>query len=388
MAKPTNHLLGAVPGAVIASFVWWWANSAVRLKGVGLLERQPFPINNMYACAAIGAFLSIVASVLADQFVSRRRQRMETVAGRLGLSFREKVGRNSLKLSAQCHLFEDWESGRNHLDGKFDGTDVRIFDFVKCRTSRRHGSAGHDDTTREEQTVILFPMPDHIRLSVQILNHRAVVWLTTAFGFSGIRFQSDDVFLSDEDRNVLETFNDRYIVAQGLSHKEHSHRDKVNPAELFGQLEGLIGLPLMRQLLAGWGWSLELCGSQVAIWKHNKRIRPQQLPGRLTDAHEIYKHLVKGDSNGESPRLTAIGNAVMSPDVPFRQIGIIAAGGCLGMLLGAALFAPIFFMFVEEAPWIVFVWPFFGAAVMAASVWMVIKVSRRRENAKRDSQTI
>jgi len=378
MPKSVKYVLNAIPLALLAAFGWWFANGAVRQKGVGLLDRQPFPINNMYACAAIVGGLAIASFILADVFVTRRRQRMETVAGYLGFRFREKLGRNGLKLSGRMQLFDDWESGRNLIAGMTDETEIRVFDFVKCCRSRSHTTSGGDDTTtRYEQTVFLIDLPDHVRLSVQILHSRSTLMLRTVFGFAGIEFSSGDAFLSDDDQQALETFNKKYMVARSLVPTANSTESSPDSDNLLRKLEHTIGLPLIRELVNGPGWSVELCESHVAIWIHNKRIRPQDIPDRMNQVLAIVKQLVDGIGASSALKLTATGETSLNPELPFRQFGLLAGSGCLGMFLAAALFAPIFFLFVDQAPWLVFVWPIFGAAVVAATVWAAFKIAGR-----------
>lgn len=378
MPKSMKYVLNAIPLALLAAFAWWFVNDAVRQKGVGLLERQTFPVNNIYACAAIAGGLAIGSFVLADIFATRRRQRIETVAGYLSFSFREKLGRNGLKLTGRMHLFDDWESGRNLIAGSYDGTEIRVFDFVKCCRSRSRTTAGGDDTTtRYEQTVFLIELPEHVRLSVQILHSKSTLMLTTVFGFSGIEFHSGDAFLTDDDQQALDTFNKKYMVAHSLVPTASSANNSRDSDDLLRKLEHTISLPLIRELVNGPGWSVELCESHVAIWIHNKRIRPQDIPDRMNDVLAIVKQLSDGADASSALKLTATGDASLNPALPFRQFGLLAGSGCLGMFLAAALFAPIFFLFVQQAPWLVFVWPVFGAAVVAATVWAAFKIASR-----------
>ena len=67
----------------------------------------------------------------------------------------------------------------------------------------------------------------------------------------------------------------------------------------------------------------------------------------------------------------------MEIDAGVMEFVPLAIGGCAGMFLAFVLFLPIFFLFAEKVPWIVFVWPFFGIGVMATSALVASRIARR-----------
>lgn len=368
--------------AVMTGLLWYFANSFARKNGVGLLERQPWPLNNIWLCATAVAALAAISMLIAYQFSSRRREAMESAAGMLGLSYRGGVSRNSLNLQGPLCLFDDWDEGTNLISGEFDGIPVQIFDFVKTRTSRvQSSSSSGDNTVRENQTVFLLELPEDYGVPVQILRGKALLWMMQAFGLSGIEFQLEGSLAAEEDRTVLQKFNRDYLVLHGAvdgGHRDGQAARTLSSAaeEHLRRLETLMGLPLVKRLAEGRGWSIEVGRSHVAIWMQKTRLKPQQIPECLAEVTALHRLLLEGDAHS-GMRLSASGQATVSLQNSGSQIAVLAVSGCLGMVLAFGMFVPVFFMFADRAPWIVFVWPFFGLAVIALSVFIGTRLASK-----------
>lgn len=376
MGKYLKALLSGIPGAIFVAILWFWVNSATG----GMLERAPFPLNDIYACVGIGITLGIAGSCLAIFFANRRREALEGAAAGFGMEFSEKVDRNSLNVEGRLHIFDDWLEASNHMEGVVDDVPIQIFDLWKQHTSRSHGKSGSNRRTHnQKQTVYLMPLPQKSPVSVQLIQKGALGWMLGAMGFDGIEFELDGQFATDEDRRILAKFNEQYLVVQGLrrggSNPKPTQPVPDDSEKVLALLEQRLSLDLLRKLAEGRGFSLEICESHLAVWQHKTCVAPGDLVGALAEIVELYTLLVDGPADQRRMKLSASGQTSLTPEVSVRSFGAIAAGGCVGMFLAFAMFVPVFFLFVEQAPWIVFVWPFFGMAVVAGSVFVSTRIA-------------
>ncbi len=374
MTKLLKSLANAIPGAVLTAIVWYFMNRFTAGKGGGILDRQPWPINNIYLCAAIGAGFAVICSMVALYIVDRRNAALEAAAGLLGLRYRGKVSKSSLGISGPLHVFDDWAEGTNLLYGEFHSTGVQVFDLKKqCTTTSRNSSTSQSgtSTTTEHQTIFLLPLPEGQLVPVQILKKNAVSWIIGAMGFDGVEFSTNDQFASEEDRGDIQRFNDDWLVVRGLSRKGNRSAAATEDAaeDALRRLEATISFPFLKSLLVDQRWSVEVCDSHVAIWMHKKRVRPTQLADCLRRVTELHRILIEGPADSQA-KLIATGDTLMQMNLGVGRMLPIAVSGCLGMLVAFVIFIPIFFLFADKAPWIVFVWPFFGMAVVAGSVYI------------------
>ncbi|MCP4170946.1 MAG: hypothetical protein GY758_09270 [Fuerstiella sp.] len=381
-----KSLTNAIPAAFLTAILWYFINQFATQNGVGFLERQPWPINDMYVCIVIGAVFGIVSSLIALWFVDRRRQAMEAAAGMLGLTWRDAVDQNSLRIEGRLYIFRDWEAGTNLICGEFDGVDLKIFDLEKEWTSRSQSSSGgsSNDTHNEHQTIFLFALPEGVGVPIQMLRKNALGWLLDAIGFEGIEFHTNDSFASEEVKQTLQKFNDEYRVVQGHMTEQSARMSSSSPGilkESLAQLERRISFPLLMTLANGQRWSVEVCESHLAVWEHKTRQKPNSLANCLNEVTEIYQLFVDGSSSGPQMRLEVTGAAPIKMDAGISLFAPILAFGCLGMFLAFALFVPIFFLFVEDHPWLVFIWPFFGMAIMGGCIYFGTRFMKKRRKA-------
>ena len=77
MKDPLRIIGTAVPAAIAVGLLWIFLNRFVPQGGAGFLERQAWPISNIYICAAIGGVLGAGSAAVAALLTHRRRQAME-----------------------------------------------------------------------------------------------------------------------------------------------------------------------------------------------------------------------------------------------------------------------------------------------------------------------
>ena len=377
---PLAALVTAIPGAIIAGLLWFYVNKFLPQAGPGLLERQSWPLNNIYVCSAIGAFLAAGSALIAMALQNRRRRSMEAEIGLAGLRYQGSVDRNDLRLTGSLQIFDNWTEGTNYGRGEVGRTSVQMVDVRTVRSSSSMGSGGRrhrgNESTTVNQTVFLLPASERPFPTLSILRKRSSIM--AMFGHKGMEFHARNDAASEPDRRTLEEFRTNYLVTQGLVLKSNrAAEDSGEAASLFERMQEMIGLPLLRQLLMTGQWNLEFCPSHVAIWKAKKLIRPNEVAQQLQEVVELHRAILDGCGDHSETRLEVQGSAKMEIDASFGQFIPLAAGGCVGMFLAFVIFLPIFFLFADKHQWIVFLWPVFGMAMMAGCAVAGSRLSRR-----------
>lgn len=359
-----------LPFGLVTAFFWWWANGFAKQNGKGFLERQVWPLNDIYSCVGIAIGLAMVATGISTLFSSRRRQQMEAAGAMLGLTYRPEVSRKQLEVDGALPILDDWDSGHNLLEGSLDGTPIQLFDYVRISTSR--GENGRQETDRHHQTVILIPFEDNNGISASIRRHRGMAVIGSLLGFEGMTF-SCDAHASESEQDTVDRFNRQYVVMS-------PHANSVDSADdsLQQQLTHRVGFTVLELLQNGRGWSVDCCPSHAIYWVDRKQFKPamvRQIIGEVLAIHQ----LLTSDSR-DGPELRVSGQERIGTEMSVSSFGPLIASGCLGMVLAFGLFVPIFFMFADRAPWIVFVWPFFGMGIMMLTVYIAAKLARRNRN--------
>jgi hypothetical protein len=196
--------------------------------------------------------------------------------------------------------------------------------------------------------------------------------------FRGIEFEPRDTEISDDDRRVLDEFNNTYLIAQGLTRGSSRKARAVIPDdELQERLAQVVNLDLMRKLLSERAWNVELGDTHIAIWRHKHRTRPSAISNLLPQLLDIYNDVSNETKKRTAVPLQARGKTAFSPVLSLGGFGFITGTFCLGMLLAAGLFIPLFLMFAADYPWIVFAWPVFGMAVVFGTFKLALWIKRR-----------
>jgi hypothetical protein len=379
MKNTAVYVRDAFGGAMIVGIIWYFANAYTPENGKGWFERQTFPLNNMACCIAAGAALGALGTFSGNFARDRRRQAMQSAAMYNRLDFEPFLTKPQLGSARSLRLFDNWDEGRNLLHGRLRDVEISIFDLHKKIVTRTQSSSGSSSTTRRIQhTVFLFERPDSGGLTAQILRKGSLAFALTALNFRGVEFEPRDTVISDDDRRVLDDFNSTYLVAQGLTRGGTRTARAVMPDdELLAGLEQVVDLNVMRKLVAEHNWNVELGDTHIAIWKYKDRIRPSTISDVLPQILELHSGLSGASKQRSAVPLKALGTSIASREVSMGQMGWIAGSGCLGMLLAAGIFGPLFFMYADEYPWMVFAWPFFGMGVVIGTVKLALWIKRR-----------
>ena len=64
--KATPIVGGLLNCGMVTAVLWWMINSVWGVGGAGILQQQPWPLSNIYACTAVGAALGLAMRVLVS----------------------------------------------------------------------------------------------------------------------------------------------------------------------------------------------------------------------------------------------------------------------------------------------------------------------------------
>ncbi|MDP6557947.1 MAG: hypothetical protein QGG71_24985 [Pirellulaceae bacterium] len=378
MNKTLTYFRDAFGSAVIVAIIWHFGNGTTIVNGKGWFERQAFPLNNMACCIAAGALLGAVGAWGAHFLRDRRRQAMASAAAFNRMNFEPKLKKTQLGSASSLRLLDNWDEGRNLIDGFFEGVDVSIFDLHKKITTRSSASSQSSSTRHECQTVFLLRRPESGGLTAQFLRKDGLGFAVMALDLRGVEFEPVDAVVADDDRRLIDEFNKTYLVTQALTHGGAKASQSVTPDDqLCAGLEQIVNMDLIVALLSTGGWNVELGDSHIAIWRHKKQIRPSTIRELLPQIRDVF-HLLSGDlEKRRGLKLKASGTTVISREIAFSRIGLLVGSGCLGMILAAIVFIPLFLLYAKDYPWLVFAWPFFGMAVVAAVIKLALVIQRR-----------
>ena len=382
MKNPLTYIPAGIAGAVISGLIWYFGNLFDHRKGQGWFDRQEFPLNNMACCIAAGAVFGLVCAFIADVFRSRRRQAMQEAALYNRLEFQPTIEKSQLGAARTLQIFKDWHEGLNWMHGRIQNVGISIFDLHREIVSRSRSSSGSSSSTRyERQTVFLLERPEPSKLTAQIVCKGPLSFAFSLMSMIGVEFEPRDGVLNDDDQGVLDAFNDKYLVTQGTSNSgPRQLRQLIPDDELLAELESVIGLHLMRKISSDMNWNVELSESHIAIWVHKRRFAPTAITGQIPQVLDIFRDLTDGTSQRSAVPLRAREPSMPTAETATRSLGVFMVGGCLGMFIAGALFVPVFFLFVKDYPWLVFVWPFFGMATVLFTVKCLAKFQARRSS--------
>jgi hypothetical protein len=203
--------------------------------------------------SAIAALLFLVLFLVA---FARRMERERTEALRrlaetAGLEFQPTPEVSVVRALGDVQLFDRGHSKRvrNLMTGRLDGQHLAVFDYRYTT-----GSGKHQHT--HSQTVVLLPRAKMSLPDMQLAPENALVRIAEVFGYQDIDLESSP------------EFSRRYIV-RGAD--EAAIRAALYPgaASYFAQHEG---------------WTLELKSGGVAIYRANRRAKPEDMRMFIEDA--------------------------------------------------------------------------------------------------------
>ncbi len=302
--KSRPSVIGSTFSAGIAAGVLWWiANRCYTVNGVGWLERQAWPLNNVWLIATLGALVGLIAGLVRRAHGRRHDASIEDLCQRWGFTFAATASGDALPLA----VWPAWQDARCHMSGTRNGLPIEIVDVTVTE--------GTGDAARSRDwTVILLEaegLPDfelHPRTFTARLLELAGVPLVP-FDVAAVR---DPVAAAD----VREFTRHWLLVAADQDAARRLFRPEV-----------------MRDLERFVGWSLQSRGGYLALW-FGDGVQPAATREQLLhQALEMHDLLTRAAGRPDDQDLV--------PPLPAEQtkqraarLGCTVVGGVAGLFAG------------------------------------------------------
>ena len=371
--RPLKMLIDMIVAFVFGLFLWFAVNSVTAQHGMGWLESARFPLNSRIVSALIFSAVIGFSDFVGMLVKARRQSDMQTAAALMGLAFEPTPDPKALNLEMSMDLFENWHELRNVMTGRIGGTELTALELVT-----RIPASGDSSESYQEKSVILFKHDGSLPGRIAITHVGRLSGLVKLAGLSPIIIQSSPDTDALEPDHIVKVFNQRYLVSSGelsQSLTDENASLEMELEKIQNRIESVLSRPLLQLLTSGRGYSIEVGERQVAISIALKISRRAGITNVVSEVVRLFETLMNAVNSPKSLTVR------INPDSVVRvatKTGILfavfALGGVGGMFLAFALFAPIFFLFVEDYPWIVFLWPFFGMAVMIGSITLAFRI--------------
>lgn len=359
-------------------FLWYAINSTTTRNGVGWLESSQWPLNNQYLSAMILSFVIGGSDVFGLLIGHKRLSETEAAARMIGLDFLSSPDPSQMQVERSLDLFSHWHSLKYAMTGRVQGHNVTVLELVEYYP----GSGDDSSPSYPEKTVILleYAHPTGRQVSITYVGRFSSLINMTGLNIISIRpvYQNDSA-LADP---VVDRFNRKYMTGCQRLAEHLIHGLKPSDQELVEMrqsIESVLSRPLMEMLVSGRGYSMEIGEKQVAVSIDSKRGRKAGLSSIVNESIALFDRISRPVASAD--RIQAVIEAEPGKELvkqTGRLFGIFALGGIVGMFLAFALFAPLFFLFVEDYPWIVLIWPFFGMAVIIGCITMAFRIASRK----------
>lgn len=377
MHSTAKLLISPIPGAVVTGFLWFVINMMTEAKGVGVLDKQPWPVSDIYTCVAIGALLSFSVALLRWFRQRQRSSSLEAMCGMLGLKYSAEAKKGDFGGFKRLSVFDDWYRGLDRMSGEFRDLPVEMFDYTSRTVSR---SSENTSTSFHSQTVVLLPA-EPAWPAFELRPRGMLTSLISAAGIQGVQFELDDEMMArPEEREIVNRFNRSYFLSAGISTivKRWAGEETAQPDHNPPPLADQFTLDTLRMLGKHPGWMIESRDGHVAFWRANRIIPPSRRRAFLSQAIDLFETLSKPERTSADERLQVTQQAVSRTAIagPF---GGMAVGGCAGMFLAVAICFPLIaWAFANDFPgWIVFIWPIAGMMFMIGGAFAGLKIAAR-----------
>jgi hypothetical protein len=321
-------LRDVVGGAAGVAVLWTVANRSWQVNGVGWLERQDWPLSNVYLCALAGGLIGAVVGLLRWRAGAAQSQEAKHAALALELAFQPEVTREELGEAAEMGLFKDWRSGSNRLTGLVDGQPVEMLDY----TSAVESNEGDSEHT---QTVALLPAPDSLPV-FELRPRSALLRVLGVLGMEGITFDPEQA--PPEDAPAVRDFRQRYFLSRGLDLENAelavaaAEGTTVNKDEQEGPVRRLFTTEVLRHFAARPGWSVDSDGKHLAVWRARALVPGAGRERFLAEVLQVRQAIVLGAA-GEGAVVPAGRGMGGAAAVQGRLLGAVL-GLFAGMLVG------------------------------------------------------
>ncbi|MCL4206824.1 MAG: hypothetical protein KJ000_30450 [Pirellulaceae bacterium] len=372
MSSTLRILFAPIGGAVVVALLWLALNGMPGNPQRGWLEREPWPISSLPACAAIAAVLCLLHAA-GRHAQQNHNESLATAADRLRLQHSDSVVRSDLGEAAGLRVFSDWNEGRHRLFGRFEGLEVQMLDFTSVQSSAsRQGTKPRSDS----QTIIVIPLETPDWPVFEIHPRGLSTWMWDLLGCRGASFRfRDEPGVIGLDRAALGRFNRRYRVFVGFAQRVAEMAGLAlgvpvgaKPAQE-AELSNRFTMGTLRRFAETRGWTVESCGTHAAFWRSGKIIPAAKREAFLREATDLYRSLAAPAKDAADANLVIEAPEFDSSTLGRRMSGLIA-GALVGMTAAVVICVPLLLAIpMDLAGVVVFAWPFVAFAFMALGAY-------------------
>lgn len=206
------------------------------------------------------AAIAAIVFYLVYQAEKKRTAALADIALRMGLTFEAKVPKERLAILGPLHLFKRGHSQRakNLMRGKSEGREVVVFDY-------QYVTGGGKNSQTHNQTVVIFPGVATAAALPEFTLGPEHWWnkIGELLGYKDIDFEASPEF-------------SKHYLLKGPNEAAIRAAFGAEPLGFFGQKQG---------------WSVESAGGVLAVYRGEKRCKPEEFQPFLAETAAVRRAL-------------------------------------------------------------------------------------------------
>ena len=211
------------------------------------------------AATMVAVGIGVYAASIGEK---KRTAALFDVATRMGFTFEPKVSNETAATLGSFHLFKRGRSrkGKNLMRGKSDGADAIVLDY-------QYTTGGGNSSHTHNQTVVLYPGAATDGRLPEFTLGPEHWWdkIGQVFGYQDIDFESSEEF-------------SKHYLLRGPDESAVRAAFGTNVLGFFAQSQG---------------WSVESAGGSLAIYRAEKRAKPEEMQPFLAETAAVRRALVR-----------------------------------------------------------------------------------------------
>jgi hypothetical protein len=321
-------------GAIGAGALWAFLNGVSTVNGVGLLERQGWPLSDVVIFAGVGAVAGLFNGVRRSAREWERGLEVAELCEGSGLRYTAEAMRADLP---EIPLLEGWSEGRHLMSGERGGVPVRVLDVTTVVQRQESREARH-------RTVALVPAEGLPAFDLRPRT-RAVRLLGMA-GVAGITF--DPMSVADPGAaDAVAVFGQLFhLMPPGVAPAGLLGTDFAPEVEDSEQaLRGFFTPDLMGGFNRHPGHSAQAAAGTLAVWRGESFLPARERTELLDTALALRAALTRTAAAHAAGGAQAVVAALPGTDPESQAAGLrnTVVGGVVGFFLGFGLGATAMF---------------------------------------------
>jgi hypothetical protein len=325
--------------AAVAGFLFWCVNNLHRVNGIGLLQRQVWPVNSPWSWIAVGFVCGAVGRFVRGARRLGHARKTQELAEDLGWQYSASY---SLPPGASSMpVFAGWSNGRNAMTSRQGEPPVTVFDY---RTVTRDS----EGLTVTDGTAALLPVDGLVAFDLhpRTFGRRLLAWA----GFEGLTF--DPAAADPTDAETVRRFTELFhLSAQDLEALLGALTDK-GPPESAGQEEAIRRLftpAVMAAVNQYPGYAMQSRPGFLVVWRESG-VLPSRQRTELRDAALALRALLTRPFE-RGAKAVIPGKVATDRGRQARKAGNTVVGGVLGLFVGFILASMVMsIVFFRQVP--------------------------------------